>query len=235
MNAGDVEAFGQRIDELASSITEQVRLSSQGELAAGSAAVPAKGEENSLAADTALLGYAMQLRYLGSVTGAKAPSVFEGYLSDRDFKDPRKSVCTPVVLLTKAELSDLYEVTKGVKDAAETGVLSADAMFSQLKSLTAALGRDPGKLTEKDSFTIAQSGLLGEYLTELPYKSAIASISEDSWSAMGPQEQDAQIRALESKLNYYIQMNADVDRWVQLSPDAAPDAAVYPVPLEALP
>ena len=235
VNAGDVEAFGQRIDELASSITEQVRLSSQGELAAGSAAVPAKGEENSLAADTALLGYAMQLRYLGSVTGAKAPSVFEGYLSDRDFKDPRKSVCTPVVLLTKAELSDLYEVTKGVKDAAETGVLSADAMFSQLKSLTAALGRDPGKLTEKDSFTIAQSGLLGEYLTELPYKSAIASISEDSWSAMGPQEQDAQIRALESKLNYYIQMNADVDRWVQLSPDAAPDAAVYPVPLEALP
>ena len=235
VNAGSVQEFGQRIDELAASISAQVELSSQGKLAAGSAAAaPTKGED-SMQEDTRKLGLAMQLRYLGSVTGTKAPSVFSGFMADHDLTYHQKPVCTPVVLLTKAQLSDLKDVVQGVMDAAVQGMLSADTMFAQIKSLAASLGRDPSLLTDKQSFTIAQSGLLGEYLDELPYKSAIASISEDSWAAMGPQEQDAQIRALESKLKYYEQMNADVDRWVQLSPGADAAEDVYPVPLEALP
>ncbi len=235
VNAGDVKSFGERIDELAASITEQVRLSAEGKLAAGSAtAAPVKADD-SLSADTLKLGLAMQLRYLGEIKGTKAPSVFEGYLADKDFASHVKPVCQPVVLLTKAQLSDLKDVVSGVMDAAVQGMVSADDMFSQIKSLAASLGRDPAQLAQKQSFSIGQRGLLGEYLDDLPYKSSIASISDDYWDAMGPQEQDAQIRALESKLKYYEQMNADLDRWVSLSEGADPSESVYPVPLEALP
>ena len=232
VNAGDVKEFGTRIDELATSIASQVRLSSEGKIAAGSAAA---APENSMAGDTLKLGYAMQLRYLGSVTGSTPPSFLEGYLADRDLLSHDKPTATPVVLLTKAQLSDLKDVVSGVMESANTGLLSPDAMFNSIKSLAASLGRDPARLSQKESFTIAESGLLGEYLDDLPYKSAIANIDEASWAAMGPQEQDALIRSLESKLQYYQVMNDDLDRWVDLSEGADKSESVYPVPLEALP
>ena len=52
---------------------------------------------------------------------------------------------------------------------------------------------------------------------------------------MAPQEQDALIRSLESKLRYYQVYNDDVDRWIDLVEGADKSEAVYPVPLEALP
>lgn len=241
VNAGDVNEFGQRIDELAASIASQVRLSSEGKIAAGSAAAtPAptatpQNQASSLEEDTKKLGLAMQLRYLGTVTGTKTPTFLEGYVADRDLVYHEKPTSTPVVLLTKAQLSDLKDVVSGVMEAANEGMLSPYEMFQNIRSLAASLGRDPSRLSEDQSFKIAESGLLGEYLDDLPYKSEIANIDEAAWAAMAPQEQDALIRSLESKLRYYQVYNDDVDRWIDLVEGADKSEAVYPVPLEALP
>lgn len=232
VEAGDVDAFGKMVDSLSQSIAEQVKMASEGKLSAGSVTSD-KGD--ALKQDTALLGHAMALSYMGSVSGTKAPDFFKGWILDRDLVTHNRSTATPVVLLTKNELSDLKEVTGRILDAANRGMLSPDDMFDKLRSAAAALGRDPSSLKSDKSLKLSQMGILGEYLDDLPYKSRIQELDEESWSAMGADEQNRLIEDLEQKLNFYQKCNDDLDRWVKLSEDAEASQSVYPIPLEALP
>ena len=138
-------------------------------------------------------------------------------------------------MLTKSELSDLRDVTARILDAAGRGILAPDDMFAQLRSAAAAMGRDPNALKSQNSLKLSEMGLLGEYLEDLPYKSRIQELDEDSWSAMGPDEQNRLIEDLEQKLQFYQKCNDDHDRWVKLAKDAPVSESVYPIPLEALP
>ena len=108
-------------------------------------------------------------------------------------------------------------------------------MFSQLRSVAASMGRDPNALKQDKTLKLGQMGLLGEYLDDLPYKSRLQELDEETWSSMGPDEQNRAIEDLENKLVYYQQCNDDTDRWVKLAPDADAAESVYPIQLEALP
>lgn len=61
--------------------------------------------------DTVALGHAMQLAYLGSKLGTKTPDFLSGWIADRDLISHGQATSTPVVLLTKGELSSLKDVT----------------------------------------------------------------------------------------------------------------------------
>ena len=75
VNAGDVEAFGRKVDGLAAAITQQVRAAYMGEAAIGSANnAKADPAEKKMLEDAALIGHAMQLAYLGK---ANAYTVFD--------------------------------------------------------------------------------------------------------------------------------------------------------------
>ena len=238
VDAGEVSSFGNMVDQLANSITNQVKLASEGKLGAGSAVAVAENsakEQDSLDEDTRLLGYAMQLSYLGTVTGTKAPDFIEGWISDRDLVAHNKPVAEPVVLLTKLQLSDLKELTRHILDSANQGILNPEDMFSQLRSLAVSMGRDPASMQDGTSLKISSMGLLGEYLDGLPYKSRLQDLDEETWSSMGPDEQNQTIEDLENKLTYYQKCNDDTDRWVNLIPGADSSEAVYPVKLELLP
>ena len=97
------------------------------------------------------------------------------------------------------------------------------------------MGRDPGSLGSANSMKLGELGLLGEYLEDLPYKSRIQELDEQTWANMGPDEQNQTISDLESKLNYYQQCNDDAARWIKLNPAEDASMAVYPIPLEVLP
>lgn len=233
VNAGDVNAFGRNIDTLAKAITQQVKLASEGKEAIGSAA--ASADKSSLENDLAMIGLAMRLRYLGTNGNTRAPDIIEGFMADRDLVSHNLPTATPVVLLTKAQLSDLYDVVNNIFQQTNTGMLDPAGMFKNLKSLAAAAGNDASTLTDSKTLKIADMGLMGEYLDDLPYRSEIANIDEESWSAMGPEEQNNIVSNLQSKLNYYRQYNEDTTRWIDLTEGADKSEAVYPVPLEALP
>ncbi|MGN1394096.1 MAG: vWA domain-containing protein [Succinivibrionaceae bacterium] len=240
VEGGSVEEFGRMTEQLAQSVVSQVRESLLGNLSAGSALAEEhsdkpKNPTEQIKEDAKQLGYAMQLAYLGSIQDTKAPSFYEGWIADKDLLLHNKPVAEPVVLLTKMQLSDLRDVTAKILDAASQGILSSDNMFSQLKSIAASLGRNPDSLGQSKSVKLAELGLLGEYLDGLPYKTRIQELDEDSWSAMGPDEQNRLIEDLENKLNYYQVCNDDVDRWVVLTEGSDVSEAVYPIPLEALP
>ena len=243
VNAGDVNEFGSKVSTLADALTSQVKLAYKGEMAAGSSlsakeepktkAEPSK--ENEIEQDAALLGKAMRLAYLGRTNGQAAPPVFKAWISDRDFVKSNIPTAKARVLLTKAQLSDLSDVVKKISDAANSGLISPDDMFKQLRSVAAAMGQDPSKIKQGTSTKIAELGLLGEYLDGIPYKSQVTGIDEDAWKSMGGQQQEKFIIDLQKKLRLYQTYNADVDRWISLSEGSDPKDNVYPVSLEALP
>lgn len=254
VNAGDVKAFGSMVDTLSSSLTAQVKRAVMGQMSAGSSLAasdklkaeadkqkdandlaknPTNDQEKALVNDSDKLGLAMQLAYLGRVTGAKSPDFLQGWMYDRDVENHNTAVCTPVVLVNRNQLSDLYTLVNGVLESGIAGQLSSDDMFSQLKALAAQMGRDPNQLSKSKS--LGEMGIMGELLDDLPYKSMIANLSPEDWYNLGSQEQERIVRALENSLNYIQHCSGDNDRFIKLNVDADTSDEVYPIPLDALP
>ena len=234
VNAGDVNEFGRKVDLLAKTLSEQVKLAYKGEASVGNA-INAKDDSSNMLKDALLLSRAMQLAYLGDTNGTKAPSVFKGWIADKDFVKPTIPTAEPRILLTKSQLSDLSDIVSKIANAANDGLISADDMFSQLRSVAAAMGQDPNKLKSDSVTKIADLGLLGEYLDNIPYKSDVTGLDQDTWKSMSGLEQEKFIRNLNSKVRYYQKCNADVDRWISLAEGSDPRDNVYPISLEMLP
>jgi hypothetical protein len=187
--------------------------------------------------DSALLGHAMQLAYLGRVTGTQAPDLFEAWLSDRNIANPVVSTTEVRVLLTKNQLSDLRDVVSAILDAGEEAqdeIGSAD-FLDLLRSSAAHLSRDPNRLTDPDATRLGELGLLDEYLDELPYRSKVLHLSSDIWESWSSPEQEDLLDELRRKLRHYQIYHDDGDRWISLNPGADAGEDVYPVPLRALP
>lgn len=242
VNAGSVESFGSMVDTLSKSLTNQVQLATMGKMSAGSSLSAtnelskdketAKQEEN-LLDDSRNLGLAMQLAYLGRIKGTESPEFLKGWIYDRDVDNHNKLICTPIVLVNRNQLSDLYTLVKGVLESGIAGQLSSDDMFTQLKALAAQMGRDPNQLAKSKS--ISDMGIMGELLDDLPYKSLIGNISPDDWYNLGSQEQERIVRALENSLAYIQHCAGDNDRFIKLNEEADSLEEVYPIPLDALP
>ncbi len=244
INMGSIDEFGNIVDSLAESVVKLVNDAYQGKAVAGSAkSADAKfGQQDKkvssaekISQDMALMGYAMQLSYLGRETGAKVPPVFKAWISDSAIENPRKKSTEVRVLLTKNQLSDMYQVVKSITDAVLEGMISPDSFFTQLRSAAATLGRDPNQINQAKNAKLAELGLMGEYLEDLPYHSHILDMDEETWMSFGPHQQDALLKDLKRKLNHYQIYNDDTDRWIPLAENSDPADYVYPVPIEMLP
>jgi len=236
VNAGDVQEFGRKVDALAGAITTQVKAAYMGEDAIGSAANAKQDPaEKKMLEDAALIGHAMQLAYLGEKTNSKAPPVFKAWITDRDLIKQNIPTTDVRVLLTKSQLSDLSDVMKQILDAANEGLISPTEMFDRLRSVAATMGADPNQLKQNSSAKLADMGVLGEYLEDLPYQSEVLNLDEETWKSWDGLAQEKFIRTLNTKLRHYQRYNADVDRWVALAKDSDARDNVYPVPLEMMP
>ncbi|HHJ16973.1 MAG TPA: VWA domain-containing protein [Gammaproteobacteria bacterium] len=244
VKTGSVEQFGKIVDSLADAIVEQVEAARKGGKVAGSAAsasadfgtdTSSLSQEEKVREDIARLGYAMQLAYLGRVKQTQAPPVFRAWITDIDFDDPIRRSVDVHVLLTKKQLSDMQLVLKGIVDAANEGLTSPEKFYDSLRSFVSVLGRDPNAVVQKSSTRLADMGLLGEYLDDLPYKSRVMNLDQDTWSRWGVQEQLAFINSVKSMMRLYEIYNSDTGRWISLAEGSDPADHVYPVPLDALP
>jgi hypothetical protein len=248
IDTGAVDQFGQTVDSLADSVVNLVNSAYQGKRVAGSAKEAnsqfgnnePKTEQltnhvDAISQDTTLMGYAMQLSYLGREQGVQAPPVFNAWISDNAIEDPTKKAIEVRVLLTKNQLSDLYQVVKAITDAVLEGIVQPNEFFTQLRSLAATLGRDPNQISQSKSAKLHELNLMGEYLDDLPYKSFILNLDEETWIQIGDQQQDAILRDLNYKLNHYQLYNDDTDRWIPLSEESDPADYVYPIPISMMP
>ncbi len=245
IKSGSVTNLGNSVDSLATTITDQIKRAYQGksvintlsknDILTKEISVHTKSVEQQIASDSELLGYAMQLAYLGQRTGSKAPPIFQAWISDRDLINQQLPTTEVKVLLTKSELSDLSDVIKKIANTANEGLISPNDMFASLRSIAATMGKDPNQLKQPNATKLSEMGLLGEYIEDLPYLSEVLNLDEETWKSWDGIEQEKFIRRLNIKLNYYQRCNQDVDRWISLAPGSDPRDFVYPIPLENLP
>ena len=250
VKTGDVQRFGQVLDALAQQITGQVKVAAIA--AAGKQMQPAvpvpqskpDTESDQLAefqAKVAKLGYALQMRYLQQGENQRIPNVFNAWLIDRDFNNPKRQTLDVRVLLTRNQLSDLHSIMRQVLDTAEEGLLSPRSFLNDLKSLAATISRDPEQLGSTTRVTgaregnLADMGFMREYIEDLPYTGEVMNLSLDNWQDWQAKDQVAFIHRLEEKINYYQVLHDHTDLWVSLDGGAITGDSVFPIALEMLP
>ena len=233
---GKVEDFGGVLQTLADQLAEQV-----GKVAKGDAALPPEHESEgqgdlvALKEKVAKLGYALQMRYLRKVQGERPPAVFDAWLVDRDFKDPKRSSIEVRVLMSRDQLSDLRNGLQQALDLAEEGVLSPRNFINELKSMAARLSRDPKTVGDDAGLSLAELGYLNEYVEDLPYVSEVTGLSLADWEEWPAERQVDFVSRLESKISYYQGLHDHTDLWVSLDGGAVSGESVFPVPLDMLP
>ncbi len=242
---GDVDAFGRNVDMLADAIVAQVRGSVLGKKVAGSAltadpdfgrtAVEPGSVEQRVQEEVAMLGHAMKLEYLGRVGDTGAPDVLKAWITDVDTKDPLRKSLEVRVLLTKNQLSDMQLVMGGIVEASNKGIIAPEDFFNHLRSFAAQLGRDPNRVADAQTTKLADLGLLGEYLDDLPYRSDLMNLDQETWSRWSVPQQIAFTNKIQRNMRLYEIYNSDVDRWISLAPGSDPSEHVYPVPIDVLP
>lgn len=260
VETGDVGRFGALVDTLADALTENVKAAATGQAVAGSAqtaaagfttasppkAAPAKPDPaktdpakedpaQRMRREAALLGHAMQLAYLGRTAGTQAPPLFKAWISDRDLAKPDVATTEVRVLLTRNQLSDMQSVLQSIAKAAEAARFEPAEFFNKMRSAAAVLGRDPNAINDPKATRLADLGLMGEYLEDLPYQSKVLQLDQETWTAWSIGQQQAFIDDVNRKLRLYQVMHDDVDRWVALDNGADPGESVYPVPLDLMP
>lgn len=187
------------------------------------------------------IGYSMQLEFLGATRHNPAPSVVKAWISDTDLDRlaqdaSRVSIAVePSVLLTKNQLSDLSAQIKLLIDqATRSQRLGGSDFFQNLVSMAAQLTRDPSRFSYTPGQNLAQTGLLGEFLEGLPYRSRVLGMKENDWYNMQVGDQDAFINELRSLVARYEEYDKDQENWESFGSPNAGDW-VYRVPLSMLP
>ena len=232
-----VRTFGRVVEKVASQMVELVRSTSVGRRlqmperqSAGPGDVVADAAHKA-----AVLGYSMQLEYLGKKGDVGAPQVVTSWVSDMDLTQPDTPSFNVTVLLTKNQLSDLHQRLRIILDQAQrTKRTGARDFFQGILSAAAQISRDPSLFSKKPYQNLGQMGLVGEFLDDLPYRSAIMRLSEEDWYRMSVGEQQALVDDLKSKIRRYRQYHDDVDNWVSFGA-TDPGEFYYRVPLSMMP
>ena len=181
-------------------------------------------------------GRTMQLAYLGRTQGAKAPDVFEAYVADRDFDRTGLKPLSIRVLITKAQLSALFDALQIIVEKGEENVVDPDQFFAQVLGAAADMSRSPDRVSRQSDPSLAQAVAIDEYIEDLPYKSRIMTITEDDWLDMSFSEQASIINELYDKIARYEEYNEATDLWVDyLGTGAQAQNLLYPLPLDDLP
>ncbi len=224
----DVTQFGQRVDEIAGTFADLVHK------AAGERRMLAPNWQQapSLAQKSAAVGYAMHMDFLGRREHVRAPQLVTAWTSDRDLTNPALPSFQVCVLLTKLQLNDLQQSLKLIVDSARRTRSSPKDFFAEIASASAHMSRDPEALTRGSN--LVDSGVLGEYLDGLPYRSKALNMTQDLWLSLSVAEQQDFIDELESKIRLYETFHNDLANWVRFG-NAQPGDALYRVPLSTLP
>ena len=232
-----VQTFGRVVEGVAAQMVRLVTATGTGERlqmpdqpSFGTGGVVAEAERKA-----AILGYAMQLEFLGRRGKVQAPQVVTSWVSDMDLVRPDTPSFKVTVLLTKNQLSDLYQRLRVILDQAQrTKRTGARDFFQGILSAAAQISRDPTQFSLKPNQNLGQLGLLGEFLDDLPYRSNIMRLTEEDWYRMSVGEQQALVDDIKSKVRRYQQYNNDVSNWVSFG-STDPGGSVYRVPLSMMP
>jgi serine/threonine-protein kinase PpkA len=238
VRTGAVGEFGHVLDSLGSQLVAQMK---QGPVESGpNGQLP--GDDEQLAAlhqKINKLGYALRMQYLDRPEKGEIPTVFDAWVADRDLKHPERKTLEVRVLLTRDQLSDLYQMLREVLETAEQGMLSPRNFLDDIKTLAATASRDPARLAGSTRSSGAQNladlGFITEYIEDLPYTGDVMNVTLTDWRNWPAKRQLTFIQRLEEKVLYYRAVHDHTDLWVSLGGGPVDGDSVFPVPLDMLP
>jgi hypothetical protein len=242
VETGNVDAFQQALAALTSQLTEQVAETARGappNLFASQAVAEDSSELEAFQERAARLGYALRMNYLNENKAAGIPVLFDAWLIDREFNQPEPRTLDVRVILTRDQLSDLHDVLRQVLNIAEEGALAPQDFLGELKSLAAAISRDPEQANTATQVgggqSLADLGYMREYIEGLPYTSEVMNLDLATWQEWSAQQQFEFINQLDKKIAYYDALHENVDLWISLDGGAVDGDSLHPLLLEALP
>lgn len=204
-----------------------------GELAALGTTVPADQKTAELNSKVQGVINAALVEWVGTVSGAQAPSDIEAWVVDKDLKDISIQSLDVRILLSKKQLDTLTVLLESLVAAGQSQRLGAGDFFTSLQATVAATARNPEQI--KNAANLSESGLVPEFLMGLPYNSVVMSMNNELWESMAPDAQDDFINGIEAKIKAYKSIHDNSDGWIALNSGASPDEMVYPISLELLP
>jgi serine/threonine-protein kinase PpkA len=185
------------------------------------------------------IGYAARLDFLGKQRENRAPSVVNAWVADMDLAQLADGRYLPTVetavLLTKNQLSDLQRTLQIIVDNAErTKKTDSRDFFQSILSTSARMARDPAAFSAQPGRNLQESGVLGEFLEGLPYRSDIMLLREEDWYRMSVGEQTAFVNRLKSRISRYEEYDKDASGWESFGSENSGDW-VCRIPLSILP
>lgn len=153
---------------------------------------------------------------------------------DRDLADPAKKALDVRVLVTKGELNNLITALGQVVEAMTVAEASQLEFFAALQAVLAQVTKGQDVNFERAQ-RLAQTNLMPKWIESLPYRSAVLEMNNQTYEAMQPEERIKLERSLQAKLQYYIDVNANVDVWQALDERGEETAKVFGLPLDSLP
>ena len=173
------------------------------------------------------------VQWIGSQTGAQAPRDVVAWVTDKDLLATDIQSLEVRLLLNKRQLDSLRETLSTILQAGRTGQKSGDDFFTSLQAAAATTARNPDMINQADS--LAQTGLVPEFLAGLPYTSRIMDMNNELWSSWSIDDQDMFLADLEARIMAYETIHDSPEGWVQLNRGDDPGEYVYPITLELLP
>ena len=232
-----VSGFGKVVEDVAGQMVALVQATASGQrLAIDDTDISEPGDVAAQAVKkAAILGYALQLDFLGRKEAARAPRVVTSWVSDMDITRPDIPTFEVTILLTKNQLSDLHHRLKIILDNAQrTKRTGARDFFQSILSAATQTSWDPTRFSQRPNQNLGQLGFLGEFLDDLPYRSNIMRLTEEDWYRLSVGEQQAIVDDIKSKIRRYEAYHNDVSNWVSFGP-GEPGQSVYRVPLGMMP
>lgn len=173
------------------------------------------------------------VEWIGSQSGAQAPRDVVAWVTDKDMLDTDIQSLEVRLLVNKRQLDSLRETLSAILMAGRQGQISGDDFFSSLQAASATTARDPDMI--KRAKSLAQTGLVPEFLAGLPYTSRIMDMNSELWGSWSIDEQDMFLADLEARIMAYETIHDGPEGWVQLNRNDDPGEFVYPITLELLP
>ncbi len=234
VEAGDVSEFGKAVDALSRQIGDSVKT------AMGKAGVTEKAENPSDSLDAltqkiSRIGHALRIQYLKR-DQRQPPSLVSAWVVDHSLVEPSRKTLDVGVLMTRNQLGDLHDRLAKTLTSFQDGLLAPDNFIDNIRSVAAALARDPKQL---ESFSadadLAALGLMQEYIEDLPYQSEAMTISLDEWRGWPVEKQVRFVHRLEEKLAYYQALYDHTDMWYSPGGGAVNGESVIALSLDMLP
>ncbi len=179
------------------------------------------------------MGYAALVDWIGRETDTKAPRDIIAWVTDKDLIDPVVPSLDVRVLINKKQIDSLKTVLQEIMTAGRRGIIAGEKFFDALQAVPSVASRAGDQI--RNAKSLAETGLVPEFMQDLPYQSKIMSMSNDLWDSWSLDQQEEFLNEVDAKIQLYVVIHDEPKGWIALNKGDDPDEHVYPLSLTALP